>query len=76
VGMSFPATAVWTHGVATLFKGSFLEQAPNANANGDALYASGRVDLHVLIEGVGPPPAGSDPPESDSDSSAGCGSSG
>ena len=26
-------------GVATLFKGSFLEQAPNANANGDTLYA-------------------------------------
>jgi hypothetical protein len=26
-------------GVTTLFKGSFLEQAPNANANGDTLYA-------------------------------------
>jgi hypothetical protein len=26
-------------GVATLFKGSFLQNAPNANANGDTLYA-------------------------------------
>ena len=26
-------------GVATLFKGSFLQNAPNANPNGDTLYA-------------------------------------
>jgi len=25
--------------VATLFKGSFLQNAPNANPNGDTLYA-------------------------------------